>query len=643
MIREGMQVMKTNPSKTKIIVICVCVALALAAIGGGIWGYYTYFADDGLILPNVYVADVNIGGKTPEEAKTLVQRQTDLTYPYEDMVVRFPDEDLHLAPADTGIALDIDKLIDDAYTYGRTGTWEENYTARQNAENVEIHLALGDYLSVDTDYIQAQLDAYEAAHTSTFAESTVTLEGDRPALDAANYKAENPCQVIKVYTGNPGRVINMDGILEQIIEAYNANEFLVETDVAPVETLPAAIDLTALHTEHSAAAVDAAFGKKGNEVTINPETYGYSFDLEAAMAQITEAGYDQTLEIPFSYVAPKVLSKDLKLPETNTGSSNSGSGNSSSSGLYQDTLAKYTTYYVNEANRATNIRLAAKAINGKVLLPGEKFDYNTVVGKRTAAKGYKPAPAYSGGKTVQSIGGGICQVSSTLYYCTLIADLKINTRTAHGFVSSYMPLGMDATVSWGGPHFAFTNNTDYPIRIEASAGGGALTVKIKGTNTKDYYVKMEYEVLSTTSPKTEYKKMTAAEAKAEGYKDGEVIQTAYTGKLVKTYKCKYDSDTGKLISRTYEATSNYKCRNKIIVDIVESSTKPTEPKPTEPKPTEPKPTEPKPTEPKPTEPKPTEPKPTEPEPSDPPVEETKPPVEETTPPPADETPGEGEG
>ena len=105
-------------------------------------------------------------------------------------------------------------------------------------------------------------------------------------------------------------------------------------------------------------------------------------------------------------------------------------------------------------------------------------------------------------------------------------------------------------------------------------------MKILGTDTKNYKVKMEYEVLGTTEPTTEYKKMTASEAKAAGYYDGQVIQTPYTGKQVKSYKCKYDLNTGKLLSRTYEATSSYKVRNKIVVKIV-SSTSETTPKPTE--------------------------------------------------------------
>ena len=565
-----MIVISQNNSKKTALLVWLSGILILLLVIAGYWGYNQYLADDGLILSNVYAAGVNIGGKTPEEAKVLVQRQTDLTYPYEDMVIRFPDQDLHLKPADTGIALNIDQLMEDAYNYGRTGSRAEREAIRELAASTDYTLELGDYLVMDTAYIQSQIDTYVAAHTSEFAASAVTVAGDRPALDAAHYKAENPCQVLTIYTGNPGRQIDLTGLLEQVTAAYAANTFLVTVDTVPTEELPESIDLEAIYAEHAAAAVDATFTKdsKGS-ISVTDESYGYDFDLEAAIAAVTEAGYGQTLEIPFRYVQPKAFSKDLNAQL----SSNSG-------GLYQDVLGSYKTSHTSDANRNTNLKLACKAINGVVLMPGERFDYNTTLGKRTEARGYKAAGAYANGVTVQEVGGGICQVSSTLYYCTLMADLQIDARRAHSYISSYMPLGMDAAVSWGGPEFRFTNNTGYPLKIEAYVSGGYVHVKLLGTDTKNYKVKMEYEVLSTTEATTEYKKMTAAEAKAAGYYDGQVLQTPYTGKQVKSYKCKYDLNTGKLLSRTYEATSSYKVRNKVVVKIVSASSE-TTPKPTE--------------------------------------------------------------
>ena len=588
----------------KALVLALLAAVCLMA-------FSSCSTDDGLILSNVTAGGVDIGGKTPEEAKTLIQRQTDLTFPYEDMVIELPGETLRLSPADTGVKLDVDAMVEDAFNYGRSGTKEENKAVREAAATTEFVLELADYLTLDTDYIQSRLDEYVAGHSSTFAESSVTVEGEMPALDGANYNAETPCQTITVFMGTPGIVLNMDGVYEMVLEAYGRNEFLVKADIPMEETLPAPIDLTELHQQTLVEAVDASIAQNGK---INPESYGYEFDLVEATTLIGEAAHGDTITITYRYVEPEWTAKELEQ------STNTGSG-SSEGKLFQDVLASYKTAHTSDSNRNTNLKLACKAINGMVLMPGQQFSYNAALGERTAAKGYKAAGAYVNGQTVATIGGGICQVSSTLYYCTLIADLQIDTRLAHGYVSSYMPMGMDATVSWGGPHFRFTNNTGHPMKIEAYVSGGYVHIKLLGTNTKNYKVKMEHEVLSRTDYKTEYKVMTSKEAKEAGHYDGKVIQTPYTGYSVKTYKLKYDLN-GKLISRTYEATSNYKSRNKIIVKI-EDAQKPTE-APTE-KPTE-APTV-KPTE------KPTE-APTTP-PTEPPTEK---PTEAPTAPPATEAP-----
>jgi len=136
-----------------------------------------------------------------------------------------------------------------------------------------------------------------------------------------------------------------------------------------------------------------------------------------------------------------------------------------------------------------------------------------------------------------------------------------------------MPPGMDATVSWGGPDFRFKNNMEYPIRIEAEASGGKVTVRILGTDTRDYYVKMEYEQYNMVWWKEEHVEMTAEEAKAKGYTDGQVICTPYNGSTVQTYKLKYNKETDELISKEKEDLSIYNCRNYMICKIVESDNK----------------------------------------------------------------------
>ena len=200
--------------------------------------------------------------------------------------------------------------------------------------------------------------------------------------------------------------------------------------------------------------------------------------------------------------------------------------------------------------------------------PGDVFSYNDTLGQRTEEKGYRPGDAYVSGETVKTIGGGICQVSSTLYYCTMVADLEIVERDYHMFAPTYVPLGMDATINWGTIDFKFRNSTKYPLRIEASLEPDQVTVRLLGIDDKDYYVKLEYEILETIDFATVYKEM---EFGNEGhYVDGDVIITPYTGYEVQTYRCKYDRDTDALISREEEAYSRYDPRDEVICKIIMS-------------------------------------------------------------------------
>ena len=149
--------------------------------------------------------------------------------------------------------------------------------------------------------------------------------------------------------------------------------------------------------------------------------------------------------------------------------------------LFRDLIGQCVTQIPGTENRLNNIILASASVNGLILEPGEEFSFNRIVGQRTSARGYKSAAAFSNGTTVQAIGGGICQVSSTLYSAIMDSSLRVTERYPHGLPVSYIPKGRDATVSWGSLDFRFLNNTDYPLRIDAEVDGRTLTVHVYGT------------------------------------------------------------------------------------------------------------------------------------------------------------------
>lgn len=161
-----------------------------------------------------------------------------------------------------------------------------------------------------------------------------------------------------------------------------------------------------------------------------------------------------------------------------------------------------TSYQTSSFERSYNIELSTKAINGTLLMPGESFSFNDIVGERTASRGYKEAPVIIGNKIESGLGGGICQVSSTLYNAILKTDLKNTQRVHHTLPSSYVPLGLDATVDWGNIDYRFKNTLDYPIFVEGYTQNKTLYFNLYSNSNlskRTYSISNEvYETINST-------------------------------------------------------------------------------------------------------------------------------------------------
>ena len=534
----------------KVVLVCSCVvALALlVAIIAVIWVGTASDPYDGKILNNVTIAGVNVGGMTKSQAEDAVKAVTKSTFTEQDMVVQLPDTTLYLSPADTGAQLDVKAAVKAAYAYGRTGTEAEQREAYNNSFTGNHTIGLLPYLGLDEAYIWSVLEEYASQFGSTYTETIWEVLGEMPALEAESFDAAVPCQTLAVTIGTPGLSLDMETVYNNILDAYSFNTFLVSVDVPSAESTPEPLDLEAIYQELYIAPVNATVDMQTYEPV--PGVYGYGFDMEAAQKLLDKADYGETVEIPMEYIEPDIMDDDV---------------------LFRDVLGECQTPYSYNVNRTINLQLACQALNGVVLMPGETLSYNETVGERTTEKGYKPAPAYSGTNLVDSVGGGVCQVSSTLYYCALLSDMEIVSRVNHGFKSSYIDPGMDATVSWNGPDFQFRNNWNYPIMIEAEASDGYVKMRILGTDEKDYYVKMEYEIVGYNMPDTEYVEY----APNSGYYDGQVISGGSQGPIVKTYRCKYSKETNELISRDFETRSSYMASDMVVVKIVGGTTETT--------------------------------------------------------------------
>ncbi len=228
--------------------------------------------------------------------------------------------------------------------------------------------------------------------------------------------------------------------------------------------------------------------------------------------------------------------------------------------FYTDLLAEYETKFnEQQLNRSQNIKIATTKINGTVVLPGEIFSYNDTVGYRTETDGFKLAPMYIGGKLVDGIGGGVCQVSSTLYNAVLCANLEVMERKSHQFLPAYIEVGRDATVADGYIDLKFKNTRKYPIKIICSAQNGVVKVKIYGRKQDtEYDIKIQ-TVLKEVKPYKIIYEYNRNVKKGENI----VAQKGKNGYECKVYKV--ISLNGEIISKSLISTDTYNVMNEIII------------------------------------------------------------------------------
>lgn len=226
----------------------------------------------------------------------------------------------------------------------------------------------------------------------------------------------------------------------------------------------------------------------------------------------------------------------------------------------QDLIGKYTTSFATStAARASNVKTAANYINGTILYPGKTFSTIKVIKDRTEENGYQTAPEYSSGKVVDGIGGGVCQVSTTLYNAVINAELEIVERSPHSMVVSYVDVSRDAAISGDYKDFKFKNNTDAPIYIAASAEGGMLSFRIYGEETREENRTIEFqsETLETIQPGDPVETVDAS--KPASYR--EVTQSAHVGYKAKLWKIVYvdgvQTEKVQINTSTYSAEPEY--------------------------------------------------------------------------------------
>ena len=487
------------------------------------------------IYPNVYIADIAVGGMSKAEAIAAVKAATNGTYPSLDMVIDLSGTEIRLSPKDTKASLDVAAAVDAAYEYGRTGNKAQQEQAYQTALTKDHIIAALPYLQLDVDYIRSALNTYAEDTGSTLTQTTYGLEGNEPKLSADGFNQNNPTQTLVIIMGTPGIGFDANDVYEKVLDAYSLHQFQVKVENVQSVTDPDPIDLEKIYEEFYIEPVNASMNLQTFETVAG--SYGYGFDIAKAQELVAKAQPGEVLRIPMEYIAPDVLENDA---------------------FFLDTLGEYQTRGTDDNDRNKNLRVACEALNGTVLNPGETLSFGSLMGR---ISGFRTAPEDTGMELVPQ--GGISQVASTLYYAALMSDLNIISRSSHTYLPSFINYGLDATAD-----LQIANSTGYPIRIEASYSNGYVKVTILGTEERNYYLMLESSISSSTAPQTVYE--TFPYDNLEGYRDGDVIQEGRNGYLVKSYKVKYDRKTAKELSRDFITNSQYPATDRIVA-LVEAA------------------------------------------------------------------------
>ena len=476
------------------------------------------------ILKGVSILGIDISNLTAEEAKNKVNNAIEERFKDENnnLILKIGENETSVTENTFNAKFDIDNAVIEAYNIGRNGNiLTNNYSilfTKLLKKEIKPKLYLDENLLSDTikDINSKMKDA---------------------VVENSYYIEKNDLIIVK---GKAGYKIKNEELKEKIYEQLSNIHTNYQTIEIPVEyTEPDSIDIQKIHDEIYKEPKDAYVEK--NPTVVHPEVNGVDFKISIKEAKKLLEEDKEEYTIPLKITKPKKTINNL------------------GEEAFPDLLATFSTRFDgSNYNRNTNIKLAAQKVNGTVILPGEKFSFNTIVGSRTIEAGFKEGTAYIGGKVVPDVGGGVCQVSSTIYNTALLANLQIVERSNHMFTTGYVAASRDATVYYGSLDFIFKNSRKYPIKMVASANGGVCKVSIYGIKEeKEYEVIIQSKITSYINPTTIYKEDPTLEEGKEV-----VEQTAITGCRSEGYKIL--KLNGKIVSQTLLSKDTYKSRNKIV-------------------------------------------------------------------------------
>ncbi len=472
------------------------------------------------ILTRTYIDNVLVSNLTQNEAIEMLRSKYNAKKE-KGVTIKYKDFETTLYYNEMGIDVDIEAAVKEAYMIGR-----KNNIIINNYEIIYSYMA-DKVISLQYTKDRESLDRLIAA-----------VEAKLPGVKQ-DYTFEVVESNLVLKPGTEGIVIETERLKDRIlgtIEDLNDEDNTVDIPVKQVQ--PDRIDVQNLRMAVEKSVQDAYVDKATG---VHKEQDG----IEIAMSN--EEIEEMLKEKKDEYQIPLKITKPSKTVE------------SLGDDLFISLLSTFTTNFdSSNTNRNNNLVLAAEKLNGTIVNPGETFSYNDTLGQRTVEAGFKEAGVYSGDGVEIGLGGGICQMSSTLYNAALLSDMEIVERSNHMFLTHYIDAGKDATVSWGSLDFRFKNNRKYPVKIVATAGDGICRVDIRGIKEDDdKTVIIESKILEYIPFETKYK-----ENDELPYGTEQSIQSGEEGCVSETYVTKISSTKG--VEKTLISKDTYQPLSRIV-------------------------------------------------------------------------------
>lgn len=510
--------------RKKIFVISIIVIILLFVIAIALTAFSIVASVNNKIISGVTINGVDVSGLTVNEAEEKLNKQIEETK-IDELNIEYEDYKNTIIRDDLNINYSVKNAVDKAYKIGR-----DNNIILNNFKIIGTFFSKED-IRIETSYNTEMMDSIvEDVSTKLpglVVEYTYCIEDDE----------------LIITPGKAGIALNEEEFRNGILNRFagnilNKDESIMKIPVVNKE--PDDIDIEKIYEEIHTEPQDAYIKKDPFEIVVDKDGVDFDISMEEAKKIVSEKGKEEYI-VPLKITKAKKTVKDL------------------GSKAFPDRLSRYSTRYdASNRDRSTNLELSAKKINGTVLLPGEEFSYNKVVGKRTIENGYKNAAVFSNGRVEDGLGGGICQISTTLYNAVLLANLEITERRNHSFVTSYEDPGRDATVVYGVQDFKFKNSRKYPVKIEASVKNGVATMTVMGIKEDvEYDVKIRAYKTATIPYKTEKRKnANLAEGKEK------VIQSGTNGCKAVCYRDLYLD--GKKVKTELLSRDTYSTMKRIV-------------------------------------------------------------------------------